>query len=88
MIMGSISSRITDLLKAMVLMCILNYDHWTWSIIVDNWGKYLCCKKPKPHKSDRNLHKYFSASLTIEIIYTVLNAVTQQLEHPELCNIN
>ena len=59
-------------------MSLLCFDKWTYRIIVENWGTYLCCKKPQKRSKDkeRNLHKYFSASLTIEIIYTVLNAVT------------
>ena len=44
MIWSTVSSHITDLLKVIVLMCVLNYDHWTWCIIVENWGRYLCCK--------------------------------------------
>lgn len=79
-IIATISALVIDFTKTLVIMGVLIYDHWTYSIIVENWRYYLCCKKPKKDKhkkQDRNLFKYFSASLTIEIIYTVLNAVTQ-----------
>lgn len=38
-------------------------------------------KKNKKNISKGNLQQYFQASLSIEIIYTVLNAVTQQIKN-------
>lgn len=37
----------------------------------------------KKKENKGNIYQYFHASLTIEIIYTVLNAITQQIKNKE-----
>lgn len=47
----------------------------------DGEKKRKSSKKKRENKG--NLYQYFHASLTIEIIYTVLNAITQQMRNKD-----
>lgn len=67
--------------KSVLMTIVVFQDKYTKHIIQEQLG--LRKLKKVEVKKDMNLFKFFQASLTIEIIYTILNAVTEQLNHPE-----
>lgn len=67
------AQTVSFLVKQLMLLFALARDPWIFNTMRNNIC--FCCKSKKKNQP-KNLFMYFQASLTIEIIYTILNAVT------------